>query len=100
MKRMYGYFEAENEYGTSFQQGKKRKRSLYGDDVNPHHLPDLHEIYFEPGEGPNPVRDAGPTGDSYFNKLRNKRQTRTSSNANNRANAGSGKSDTGRWVEA
>ena len=26
MKRMYGYFEAENEYGSQLQQGKKRKR--------------------------------------------------------------------------
>ncbi|CRK93249.1 CLUMA_CG006792, isoform A [Clunio marinus] len=100
MKRMYGYFEAENEYGSTFQQGKKRKRMLYGADANPPNLPDLDEIYFPPGEGPNPVRDAGPTGDSYFSKLRNKRQTRTSSssssNSSNRSNAGSGKSDTGR----
>lgn len=99
MKRMYGYFEAENEYGSTFQQGKKRKRMLYGTDANPPNLPDLDEIYFPPGEGPNPVRDAGPSGDSYFSKLRNKRQTRNSSSSssnNNRSNAGSGKSDTGR----
>lgn len=104
MKRMYGYFEAENEYGSTFQQGKKRKRMLYGEDANPPNLPELDEIYFPPGEGPNPIRDAGPTGDSYFNKLRSKRQSgRTSgtsagsSSSNNaRANAGSGKSETGR----
>jgi hypothetical protein len=99
MKRMYGYFEAENEYGSSIQQGKKRKRMLYGAAANPPNLPDLDEIYYPPGEGPNPVRDAGPSGDSYFSKLRNKRQTRTSSSSNsssNRSNAGSGKSDTGR----
>jgi hypothetical protein len=98
MKRMYGYFEAENEYGSTLQQGKKRKRMLYDSDSNPPNLPDLDEIYFPPGEGPNPVRDAGPSGDSYFSKLRNKRQTRNSSSSsnNNRSNAGSGKSDTGR----
>jgi hypothetical protein len=98
MKRMYGYFEAENEYGSSFQQGKKRKRQLYETDANPLNLPDLDEIYFPPGEGPNPVRDAGPTGDSYFSNLRNKRQTRNSSSSSStsRSNAGSGKSDTGR----
>jgi hypothetical protein len=97
MKRMYGYFEAENEYGSTFQQGKKRKRMLYGADANPPNLPDLDEIYYPPGEGPNPVRDAGPSGDSYFSKMRNKRQTRNSSSSNNnRSNAGSGKSDTGR----
>ena len=95
MKRMYGYFEAENEYGSSFQQGKKRKRMLYGADANPPNLPELDEIYFPPGEGPNPIRDAGPTGDSYFSKLRNKRQTRPSGTSS-RANAGSGKSETGR----
>lgn len=96
MKRMYGYFEAENEYGSTFQQGKKRKRMLFGSDENPPNLPDLDEIYFPPGEGPNPVRDAGPTGDSYFSKLRNKRQTRNSSSSSNRSNTGSSKSDTGR----
>jgi len=100
MKRMYGYFEAENEYGSTLQQGKKRKRMLYGADVNPPNLPDLDEIYFPPGEGPNPIHDAGPSGDSYFSKLRNKRQTRNSSSSSssraNASNAGSGKSDTGR----
>lgn len=98
MKRMYGYFEAENEYGSTFQQGKKRKRMVNSDDANPLNLPELDEIYFPSGEGPNPVRDAGPTGDSYFNKLRNKRQTRTNNpgSTSSRANAGSGKSETGR----
>lgn len=96
MKRMYGYFEAENEYGSSFQQGKKRKRMLYAADANPPNLPDLDEIYYPPGEGPNPVRDAGPTGDSYFSNLRNKRQTRNSSTSSSRTTPGTGKSETGR----
>jgi hypothetical protein len=101
MKRMYGYFEAENEYGSTFQQGKKRKRMLYGEDANPPNLPELDEIYFPPGEGPNPIRDAGPSGDSYFSKLRNKRQTNSrpsgsTSNSSGRANPGTGKSETGR----
>lgn len=104
MKRMYGYFEAENEFGSTLQQGRKRKRMLYGDDANPPNLPELDEIYFPPGEGPNPVRDADSSGDSYFSKLRNKRQTRTSgtssgsssSNSSGRLNPGSGKSETGR----
>lgn len=96
MKRMYGYFEAENEYGSTLQQGKKRKRMVYGDDANPPNLPDLDEIYYPPGEGPNPIHEASATGDSYFSKLRNKRQTRNSSSSSSKTNAGSGKSDTGR----
>lgn len=103
MKRMYGYFEAENEYGSQLQQGKKRKRSIYGDDFNPPNLPDLEELYGPPGDGPDPVRDAGPTGDSYFNKMRKKRQTRnnsSSSSSRTSSNAGSNaKSDTGRYVK-
>lgn len=103
MKRMYGYFEAENEYGSQLQQGKKRKRMLYGDDFNPPNLPDLEELYGPPGDGPDPVRDAGPTGDSYFNKMRKKRQTRnnsSSSSSRTSSNAGSNaKSDTGRYVK-
>ncbi|CAG9797876.1 unnamed protein product [Chironomus riparius] len=96
MKRMYGYFEAENEYGSTFQQGKKRKRMLYGEDANPPNLPELDEIFFPPGEGPNPITDAGPSGDSYFSKLRSKRQSRPNpSSSSNNKNAGGGK-DTGR----
>lgn len=94
MKRMYGYFEAENEYGSTFQQGKRRKRTLYGEDANPPNLPELDEIFFPPGEGPNPIRDAGPSGDSYFSKLRGKRQSRPNPSSSSNKNAG-GK-DTGR----
>lgn len=90
---MYGYFEAENEYGSAFQQGNnKRKRSIYANDKNPPNLPEFDDIYFPPGEGPNPIYDAGPTGDSYFSKLRNKRQNRNSSSGR----GGGNKSDTGR----
>jgi hypothetical protein len=100
MKRMYGSFDAENEYGTSLKQGKKRKRHVYDGDFNPPNLPDLDEIYFPPGEGPNPVRDAGPTGDSYFSKIRNKRQNQSAGRGRNQSQSGSGsgsgKSDTGR----
>jgi hypothetical protein len=90
MKRMYGYFEAENEYGSAFQQGNKRKRSA---DSNPPNLPELDDIYFPPGEGPNPIYDAGPSGDSYFSKLRSKRQSR---NNNSNRSSGGNKSETGR----
>jgi hypothetical protein len=101
MKRMYGSFDAENEYGASLKQGRKRKRMLYEDDFNPPPLPELDELYGIPGEGPNPIRDAGPTGDSYFNKIRNKRQSQSSSRGRNQSqstsnNNNSGKSDTGR----
>lgn len=88
MKRMYGYFEAENEYGSAFQQGNKRKRSIYSSDSNPPNLPELDDIYFPPGEGPNPIYDAGPSGDSYFSKLRNKRQSRNSSRGGNKGDTG------------
>lgn len=102
MKRMYGYFEAENEYGSTLQQGstRKRKRMLYPDDMNPPNLPDLDELYGPPGSGPDPVREADHTGDSYFNNLRNKRQTSNTSRTGGKASAGAtptgAKSDTGR----
>lgn len=92
MKRMYGYFEAENGYGSTLKQGKKRKRMLYDEDFD---LPELDEFWGPP--------DPDGNGDSYFNKIRQKRQSQStgtsrarnpSQNSSN-SNA-SGKSDTGR----
>lgn len=96
MKRMYGAFEAESEYGSALKQGKKRKRMLYDEDF----LPDLEELWSSPGDLPNP-ENVEPTGDSFFNKIREKRQSQGTSRARNQhqnasSNNSGAKTDTGR----
>lgn len=94
MKRMYGNFEMNEDYGSVLSQTKRRKRgSEYPDDVLE---PDwAAEMFGPPGSGPDPVREAGPTGDSYFAKLRDKRQSRQRGGAN-RASGGNISGGTGR----
>ena len=78
MKRMYGDFEM-TKYGPQQNRNKKRKRHVDEDDFTV--LPELLDLYGPPGgSGPDPHS----SGDSYFNKLRNKRQ---SSNFNRNSNS-------------
>lgn len=67
------------DYGSVLSQSKKRKRNAEAFE------PDwAAEMLGPPGSGPDPIREAGPTGDSYFNKLRNKRQTSNRGGTRNR----------------
>lgn len=76
MKRMYGDFSMSEDYGSVLSQSKKRKRNLkFSDALEPDWAA---EMYGPPGTGPDPIRDAGPSGDSYFSRLRNKRQSTSS----------------------
>ncbi|XP_054744627.1 protein spaetzle 3 [Anastrepha obliqua] len=89
MRRMYGDFEMNLEPGGPQSQTKKRKRRFIDD-------PD---IFIPPGAFPAFVPDDGGStephaeeaGESYFGKLRNKRQTNRNANkpsVNSFANAG------------
>jgi hypothetical protein len=89
MKRMYGDFQMTDNYGPPPSQTSKRKRSAAVND----------EFEFDPLVYSD-MYDA--PGDSYFNKLRNKRQnqnTRTNNNARSQASANSNnnQNDTGRY---
>ncbi|XP_036325355.1 protein spaetzle 3-like [Rhagoletis pomonella] len=86
MRRMYGDFEMNLEPGGPQSQTKKRKRRFIDD-------PD---IFIPPGAFPAFVPDneagaephAGEAGESYFGKLRNKRQiNRNANKQNSRANS-------------
>lgn len=74
---MYGDFDMNEDYGSVLSQSKKRKRnsrSSSGDAFEPDWAA---EMSGPPGAGPDPIREAGPGGDSYFAKIkRNKRQSR------------------------
>lgn len=83
MKRMYGSFEMSQDYEASLISSKRRKRREKGDEDE--FEPDwAGEMYGPPGSGPDPIREAGPTGDSYFAKLRNKRQAQGRGGSRNR----------------
>lgn len=73
MKRMYGSFEMTDDYEQSLISSKRRRRrdKSTEDEFEPDWAA---EMFGPPGSGPDPIREAGPTGDSYFAKLRNKRQ--------------------------
>ncbi|XP_053672565.1 protein spaetzle 3 [Anopheles nili] len=92
MKRMYGDFEMASRFPTS--PGRKRKRSASGggpydgeDDDDFTLLPELMDLYGDPGG------DVRLGGDSYFSKLRKKRQNQSSGQA--RGRSGSGGSSSG-----
>uniref|UniRef100_A0A336M1B0 CSON007138 protein n=1 Tax=Culicoides sonorensis TaxID=179676 RepID=A0A336M1B0_CULSO len=88
MKRMYGDFEMNEDYGNVLSQTKKRKRNVWSgsDGFEPDWAA---EMSGPPGAGPDPIREAGPSGDSYFAKIkRGKRQSRQS--GRNRGNAAAG----------
>uniref|UniRef100_A0A4Y0BI94 Spaetzle domain-containing protein n=1 Tax=Anopheles funestus TaxID=62324 RepID=A0A4Y0BI94_ANOFN len=93
MKRMYGDFEMASRFPSS-SPGRKRKRSVpgmdpYGDDDEFTLLPELMDLYGEPG---GEVRLGG---DSYFSKLRKKRQNQNTSARGNTGGRGSGASSGG-----
>ena len=78
MRRMYGDFEMNMSDGGPRQQTKKRKRRFI----------DEPDIFMPPGVYPTFVPDdkveghAEEQGESYFGKLRNKRQTNQGNNRN------------------
>ncbi|XP_037805555.1 protein spaetzle 3 [Lucilia sericata] len=94
MRRMYGDFEMNMSDGGPRQQTKKRKRRFI----------DEPDIFLPPGVFPTFVPDdkveehAEEQGESYFGKLRNKRQTNQGNrNAKQATNApGNGSTSTGR----
>uniref|UniRef100_A0A182MB17 Uncharacterized protein n=1 Tax=Anopheles culicifacies TaxID=139723 RepID=A0A182MB17_9DIPT len=88
MKRMYGDFEMASRF-PSTSPGRKRKRSVpgtdpYGEDDEFTLLPELMDLYGEPG---GEVRLGG---DSYFSKLRKKRQNQNTSTRGNNGGRGAG----------
>uniref|UniRef100_A0A182PLP9 Spaetzle domain-containing protein n=1 Tax=Anopheles epiroticus TaxID=199890 RepID=A0A182PLP9_9DIPT len=87
MKRMYGDFEMASRLPMA--PGRKRKRSAPGDPYDGDDftlLPELMDLYGEPGG------DVRIGGDSYFSKLRKKRQNQNTSSrgANGGRGGGSG----------
>lgn len=88
MRRMYGDFQMSSEYGPPLQRLRKKKRStdsesgIDEDDWEWGEMPGVPDMIGPPGSGPDPIRDAGPSGDSYFTKWRSKRQSQRQGNAN------------------
>ncbi|XP_035775341.1 protein spaetzle 3-like [Anopheles albimanus] len=90
MKRMYGDFEMASRFPSA--PGRKRKRSATGtllgeedaEDAGFTLLPELMDLYGDPG---GPVRLGG---DSYFSKLRSKRQSSSSTSGRGSGGRGSG----------
>lgn len=79
MKRMYGDFDMNEDYGSVLSQSKKRKRNTRSKSEDPFEPDWAAEMSGPPGAGPDPIREAGPSGDSYFAKIkRDKRQSRQS----------------------
>ncbi|XP_035917645.1 protein spaetzle 3 isoform X1 [Anopheles stephensi] len=92
MKRMYGDFEMASRFPSS--PGRKRKRSApgpdpYGEDDEFTLLPELMDLYGEPG---GEVRLGG---DSYFSKLRKKRQNQNTSSRGGASGGGRGGGSSG-----
>lgn len=92
MKRMYGDFEMTSRYPPS-QPNRKRKRHVQGMDDDFTLLPDLMDLYGLPGSlnDPEPILSSG---DSYFGRLRNKRQS-TGGRTNGGSGGGSGGTSNG-----
>ncbi|XP_063702673.1 protein spaetzle 3 [Culicoides brevitarsis] len=95
MKRMYGDFEMNEDYGSVLSQSKKRKRNTRSNSGDAFEPDWAAEMSGPPGSGPDPIREAGPTGDSYFAKIkRNKRQSRQGGrNRGGGITGGTGRSD-------
>lgn len=91
MRRMFGDFEMSAAYGPPLQRVRRKKRnpSTGKDEDSFDDIPGIPDLIGPMGSGPDPVRQAGPKQDSYFNKFRNKRQTfnrnQTPLNTNNRS---------------
>lgn len=79
MKRMYGDFEMTSRYSPP-PQGGKRKRHLQGTDDHFTILPELMDLYGVPGSPDGPQAFASGGGDSYFGRLRDKRQSQSRGN--------------------
>ncbi|XP_058450663.1 protein spaetzle 3 [Malaya genurostris] len=84
MKRMYGDFEMTSRNPPPLQPSRKRKRHLQETDDHFTILPELMDLYGVPGSPDAPEMFVNGAGDSYFGKLRNKRQSQ------NRANGAGG----------
>lgn len=82
MRRMYGDFEMNMDNGGPRQQSKKRKRRFI----------DEPDIFLPPGAYPSFVADDEvephdeEEGESYFGKLRNKRQSNQGNRGGNQGN--------------
>ncbi|KAL9924101.1 spaetzle domain-containing protein 3 isoform 1-T3 [Glossina fuscipes fuscipes] len=97
MRRMYGDFEMNMDNGGPKQQAKKRKKRFI----------DEPDIFIPPGVLPSVITEndrldahAEETGESYFGKLRNKRQNNQAgsrnakqTNSNGSRSSGSGRLD-------
>lgn len=96
MRRMYGDFEMNMSDGGPRQQTKKRKRRFIDEpDI---FLPPGVYPTFEPDDNAEP--HAEEQGESYFGKLRNKRQSANQGNRNAKQTQntpGNGSSSTGRY---
>ncbi|XP_062547418.1 protein spaetzle 3 isoform X2 [Armigeres subalbatus] len=90
MKRMYGDFEMTSRFPPG-QNNRKRKRHVQGMDDEFTILPELMDLYGVPGSLDAPAFSGG-NGDSYFGRLRDKRQ---SSNNRGNGNAGSNGNNNG-----
>lgn len=92
MKRMYGDFEMTSRYPPLQQPGqtggRKRKRHLQGTDDPFTILPELMDLYGVPGSPDEPDMYVNG-GESYFGKLRKKRQN-TGRNGSSGSGSGSG----------
>lgn len=84
MKRMYGDFEMSSRYPPLQTNGRKRKRHVQGMEDDFTILPELMDLHGVPGSLDDPVLFGG-SGDSYFGRLRDKRQS-----SNGRGNGGGG----------
>lgn len=93
MRRMYGAFEMVTEYGPPLQQSRRKR------DASERDLPGVPDLIGPPGSGPDPIRDAGPDGDSFFANWRPKRQNNQRSTLGpSRPNLSSNESSTGRYL--
>ncbi|XP_055638968.1 protein spaetzle 3 [Toxorhynchites rutilus septentrionalis] len=96
MKRMYGDFEMTSRYSPPPQGGNKRKRHLQGS-TDDHFtiLPELMDLYGVPGSPDGPQEFASGRGDSYFGRLRNKRQSQSRGNGGGTTSGNGGSNGNG-----
>lgn len=93
MRRMYGDFQMNSQYGPPPPPGqaKKRKRQVVDNDNDPMDdipLPGVPDYIGPPAEGEQstPVPQKTPKGDSIFAKWRSKRQSTQNLGRNNNNN--------------
>jgi hypothetical protein len=73
MRRMYGDFEMLTQYGPPLPNSK-RKRDIHSFE-NATMPPGVPDFIGPPVSESEPIEDTSPSGDSFFNEYRNKRQT-------------------------